>query len=92
MSAAQGDVYDFHRALELTIGETPAIRDAQLCADLILEEARGRVFSATVTGKPAADGRISIKPPKGVGYHSAKVSQVKSLLRRGDGQLQLEAT
>lgn len=35
----QRDVVAFHRALELTIGETPAIRDAELRASLILEEA-----------------------------------------------------
>jgi predicted HAD superfamily Cof-like phosphohydrolase len=36
----QRDVEDFHQALDLTIGETPALRDEQLRADLILEEAR----------------------------------------------------
>jgi predicted HAD superfamily Cof-like phosphohydrolase len=36
----QHDVLDFHQALNLTVGETPALRDEQLRADLILEEAR----------------------------------------------------
>lgn len=53
---------------------------------------RGRVFEAKVTGSPAGDGRFSIEPPKGVGYHSAKASQVKRILDAGDGQLQLGAS
>lgn len=44
------DVLDFHRACDLTIGKTPAIRDAQLSADLILEEARET--AEAITGRP----------------------------------------
>lgn len=43
----QRDVAAFHEALELTIGETPAIRDADLRASLILEEAAETAESLT---------------------------------------------
>lgn len=48
----QRDVLDFHRALELTIGDTPALRDTQLRADLVLEEARET--AEAMTGRPVS--------------------------------------
>ncbi len=46
----QQDVHDFHRTCDLPIGKTPAIRDPQLRADLILEEARET--AEAITGRP----------------------------------------
>jgi hypothetical protein len=46
----QRDVLDFFRALDLPIGETPAIRNPQVNADLILEEARET--AEAITGRP----------------------------------------
>lgn len=39
MHKPQQQIEDFHRALGMTVGETPAIRDGELRAELILEEA-----------------------------------------------------
>lgn len=38
--SVQRDVEEFHRALDIPIGETPAIRRAELRAELIFEESR----------------------------------------------------
>lgn len=45
--AVQRDVVDFFEALDLPIGETPAIRNPQVNADLILEEARETAEAVT---------------------------------------------
>lgn len=50
----QAQVRDFHAACDLTIGDTPRIRDDQLRADLILEEARET--AEAITGR-----RVSIE-------------------------------
>jgi hypothetical protein len=40
MHQAQRDVEDFHRALDIPIGRTPAVRRPDLRAELIREEAQ----------------------------------------------------
>lgn len=49
MHPIQHDVEDFHRALNIPIGDTPAIRRPGLRADLIAEEA-GETCAAIILG------------------------------------------
>jgi hypothetical protein len=48
----------------------------------------GRVFAATVTGKPAG-GKVEIEPPEGITYRCIRVSQISKLLRRAEPSGQL---
>jgi predicted HAD superfamily Cof-like phosphohydrolase len=43
MHSVQRDVQDFHEALDILVGDTPAIRRPELRAELIREEARETV-------------------------------------------------
>jgi predicted HAD superfamily Cof-like phosphohydrolase len=68
----QVDVEDFHRALGLPIGDTPAVRRPELRAKLIMEEAAET--AAALTGRPTtytlrtkADGSLmhTVEAPGG---------------------------
>lgn len=51
---AQSDVRTFHAAFGITIGDTPAIRDAQLREDLLTEELQETIKAIRQNRLPAA--------------------------------------